>query len=281
MKIKISLLKKLITCLIVIIIFTIFSQVKAEIHYTDVIPDSMINAQEIPDSTLYYLLDLNNDGNNDFKIGIRYWITYPTPSGCENIMIWIASDDSINMIAADEIAYMTCIQQLNSTDIIDNSLPWYSPSLLICDWVEGSQLCSCLTGDTFIGLKLVVNNDTLFGWVRIEFPPAHTSFIIKDYAYNDVPEEQILAGQTSTNIDTNSLNDNISIYSNNGNLFIDITDIANPSGTVTISNNIGQVINNSIINGTHNIIELNNISTGFYIVHIEIQQGTLTKKFFI
>ncbi len=278
MKIKISLLKKLITCLIVIIIFTIFFQVKAEIHYTDVIPDSTVNAPIISDSILYYLLDLNNDGIDDFKINIRYWYTFQSPTCCDNYAIWIESENSDNMIAADESTLGVCTQPLYSNDIIDNSLYWDNSSTINV-WVEGLSGCSWPSGDTFLGLELIVNNDTLYGWYRIE--ATLTSFTIKDYAYNDVPDEQILAGQTSTNIDTNSLNDNISIYSNNGNLFIDITDIANPSGTVTISNNIGQEINNSVINGTHNIIELNNIPTGIYIVHIEIQQGTLTKKFFI
>jgi hypothetical protein len=45
----------------------------------------------------------------------------------------------------------------------------------------------------FVGLKLLVNTDTLYGWVRMDVS-LKSFVIIQDYAYDTIPNEPILAG---------------------------------------------------------------------------------------
>ena len=46
-----------------------------------------------------------------------------------------------------------------------------------------------------LGLRFDIAGATHYGWARLRVP-SPTSFTLLDYAYNSVPDEAILAGQT-------------------------------------------------------------------------------------
>ncbi len=53
------------------------------------------------------------------------------------------------------------------------------------------------TSDRYLGLKLIIGNQNFFGWASLSVNlVTGTSFTIKDYAYNSIPNQSILAGQT-------------------------------------------------------------------------------------
>lgn len=47
----------------------------------------------------------------------------------------------------------------------------------------------------FIGLEFPINATSHFGWVRVSIDNAAGTFVINDWAYNDVPGEGLRAGQ--------------------------------------------------------------------------------------
>jgi len=57
--------------------------------------------------------------------------------------------------------------------------------------------------DRYLGLKLIVGANTYYGWARMQVVfGTQPTCIIKDYAYNTIPNQPILAGETSCAIPT-------------------------------------------------------------------------------
>ncbi len=52
----------------------------------------------------------------------------------------------------------------------------------------------------YLGLKLKINNESHYGWVRLNVDYLESNFTILDYAYNIVPDAYIRAGQTDQQI---------------------------------------------------------------------------------
>jgi hypothetical protein len=77
--------------------------------------------------------------------------------------------------------------------------------------------------DVYFGLKLVVDSNTYYGWVRCD--ATDTSVTIKDYAYNSIPNGYILAGLTIGGIEDLNKFSNFSITPNP---FIQSTQITLP-----------------------------------------------------
>ena len=57
-------------------------------------------------------------------------------------------------------------------------------------WLDGASVDSL----KFLGLRFESAGSTYYGWARLSIPSNGTSFTLKDYAYNSVPGEGILAG---------------------------------------------------------------------------------------
>ena len=51
------------------------------------------------------------------------------------------------------------------------------------------------TSDKYIGVKFDIGGDTLYGWIQVQVPADSTSATITGYAYNDVDDGSITAGQ--------------------------------------------------------------------------------------
>lgn len=161
------------------------------IIYTDIEPDFVGD-----DITDYYELDLNNDKIVDFVIGnslhenwtwlgiiairndgiisVEPWYTHTVP---------IEKNGEISFPVNDNIG-----QHYNSAGIIAIEECFGNEEGLGCsyDWAR--------KGDRYIGLKIKINAQIHFGWVRMEVT-SFTKWVIKDYAYNATPDKPILAGQ--------------------------------------------------------------------------------------
>lgn len=54
--------------------------------------------------------------------------------------------------------------------------------------------------DKYVGLRIKLNNQWRYGWVRLSIPSDTSKIIVKDYAYNQSPDTPINAGQTVSRI---------------------------------------------------------------------------------
>ncbi len=169
--------------------FVCISFAKAQIVYTDINPDVTYN-------TIYYL-DLNGDGINDF-----YFNCTSLVGGSSIAEVDCFSYDN-NKIACDASGYPL---GMSLNDTIDSDLTWIGASGLL--YLEsytyhiGTYYLGNCDGDNYIGLKLIKDGLPYYGWIHLNVSTnttlysAHSSFILRDYAYNSVSGQQILAGQT-------------------------------------------------------------------------------------
>ena len=121
-----------------------------------------------------------------------------------------------------------------------------------------------------MGLQLIVNGDTLYGWIQFDLSASGDSIVIKDFAYNDVPGESIQTGQ-SVGLEKINLKD-ISIYGFNREVRI-----SGSKGTATIFNLQGQQVHQSRLTGNNNI----SLDKGIYMVRVISDGRSVTKKVYL
>jgi hypothetical protein len=178
-------------------LMTIFSiSVNAQIVYTD-IDDVTLDTDEA-----VYEVDLNNDGNFEIAFmsdddGWDYWTA-------RVISTSTASDAEIN--GWDSGTEML-LSMLNYEEVIDNStrsptFTWQLPidtDNYITFLSTGNSYGSWVgANQKFAAVRFSIGADYHFGWVRLSVGPNSEYITIHDFAYNSVPNEEILAGETGS-----------------------------------------------------------------------------------
>jgi hypothetical protein len=138
---------------------------------------------------------LNNDGIVDFTISASYTSVTCFPTGT-------GQRKSVNITA--QSANKVMLNMMSANDTIGSTLPFIASSGSLRSITLSFQ-CPASTGswisatDHYLGLQLTVGSSIYYGWVRLDVtvpgtPDPH--FTVKDYAYNTVANQSILAGQT-------------------------------------------------------------------------------------
>ncbi|MBP7451020.1 MAG: T9SS type A sorting domain-containing protein, partial [Flavobacteriales bacterium] len=182
----------------------IATQANAQIIYTDVIPDASYSGAN---DSCY--LDLDNNGEVDYLIIRREDPYYCFSCLQEQPQLRVL----IYPMATNTIGYLTWISQhfpecYQSGQVIDANLGYSPTNGLMRDASPGGgcppHLVACAPWPSFtwsnfpegyLGLRFTIAGETHYGWARLSIPSA-AGFTLKDYAYNSVPGEGILAGQT-------------------------------------------------------------------------------------
>ena len=198
----------------------IATQAHAQIIYTDVVPDATYSG-----TTDTCSLDLDNDGNIDFLI-VRGALQVLCPNTCNasgtstRPRRWIRITPQGTNTVANSGSFAAQLPQgqpigpgliwnnASDQDLVMQSTPGCrpilgSPGSFIC--VSGTLYTGSWSGSAsvdsskFLGLRFDSAGTTYYGWARLSIPwgnPATygESFTLKDYAYNSVPGEGILAG---------------------------------------------------------------------------------------
>jgi hypothetical protein len=252
----------------------------AQIVYTDVNPDFTVAG-----SNSYYL-DLNYDGTSDYMI-----LRVNGVCGFNCSSNWI-SDSVLNGNAA---AGSTDPLAMNFGNTISSGIGWSGSGILYrLNTLNSVPPTNTTSGnwspgnEHYLGLKLIVGSSTYYGWVRMQTASSplfgNVSCTIKDYAYNSIPNQPILAGQTATTgITENSFASSINLFPNpaDNHLTIDLGS-NNKKAEVTITDITGKIIYTTTANET-NKIELNTgeFAEGMYIVKIQSGKFISTKKLIV
>ncbi len=181
--------------------------VSSTIIYTDVIPDSTCQCTlpfaltRVSCSAIFYI-DVNKDGINDFSIAAihqRGWpptlpatkINSRTTATPLNGNAFCDTAMSINNVIKGSLNWSTSSQSMAS--LINN----YSCNGWNCHWLNTLIISGRWNGlnDRYLPLKMIVGTNTYYGWARLNVAIGGASFTIKDYAYNSVANQSILAGQ--------------------------------------------------------------------------------------
>ncbi len=258
----------------------------AGVVYTNVDPDSVWVAnylgQNIIDSCMFPI-DFNNDNITDAEIKGSYWYSSYT----SNIAFTLKLDNPKNKVVSQN----TLVSKLNQNSSINSNLSWnktYGQSAYLYNGFFG-EFTTDIKGEwikankKFIAIKFENNGNYYFGWIRVTTSKSPWEIKIHDYAYNDVPNTPIIAGDTSS-ITTNIKNVNekvlnVSAYSFGNKVCInfiqDFTD-----GNISIVNVMGQEIYKAKLTNKHNQIPIN-ANAGEYFINIQTNEGSFNKKVFI
>ena len=178
--------------------------VNAQIYYHDLNPDTIISV-----TGQQFDLDLNNDGTVDFYIAYNNFGGYIQTEFYTNIgqlgkvltngngaPLALSINDNIN----SSQSYWICTATSSSSSALSMNY-------------NGAAFVGL--ADKYVGLRIKLSNQWYYGWIRLSIPSDTSKIIIKDYAYNQVPNTSINAGQTTaTGINEADYENRVSVYPN-------------------------------------------------------------------
>jgi hypothetical protein len=198
---KTQLLKSILLFYLLSSIFILHSN--AQIVYTDVNPDTTIAMTAVSNTIKAYGLDLNNDGLTDFNLIAT---SHAGPFGNRSNYVKITPINSNKVIDYDTINNLPAPLAINS--VIGNTGKWWNNDsnqiLTGSAWLSFFGLWNS-SADAYLGLKLMSGQNIYYGWAKLSVTVHGSSFTLKDYAYNSIPNQPILAGETSCTTPTVNL----------------------------------------------------------------------------
>ncbi|MFH2142835.1 MAG: T9SS type A sorting domain-containing protein [Bacteroidota bacterium] len=236
--------------------------VNSQIIYTDVDPDAVIK------NTYSYVLDINNDGTNDYEF---LQLSYGTDHMAE-----ISSFN--NNQGLSDIAPLV----INFNDTISSSLTtWNVFSYNYLAQTSGPGNWSEVT-DKYLGLRINISGQWYYGWARLDVAISGSSITLKDYAFESSHDQAILAGDIgTTGIETLMNNPVPFSYLFNKTLCIDLmTDNPSDAKLIIYNTNCQNIKEVELINRRTNV-DVNNFQNGIYILKIYNGHETHSMKIFI
>ena len=133
----------------------------------------------------------------------------------------------------------------------------------------------------YVGVRIekVQDGDTIwqYGWVRLDVAADAKSFVVKDYAYEGASDKYILAGMEVSGTLEKKAVENIEIYVSQKILFIDLKELKKENSIIRVLNINGQEILKKE-NSETSEISLKEFATGMYIVNVQFEEGSISKK---
>lgn len=273
----------------------------SQIVYTDIDPNIIVN-----DPGVNIELDLDQNGTFDFSFLHSSFVFYSAIDNSYKLRFDLLAQpiNSLNAIAGSYDYHGTfsggswwyfpyalnfnskidpnISWQINSQQILalvtidsDDSFIHYTPD---ADWFNSAV---DETIDHYLGVRFVdIENLIHYGWIRCDVIDSGKTLVIKDYAYNDTPNDGIYAGTLITST-KNITSSNWSIYSNNNQLFVNFEN-ANYIGTsLNVFNINGALVMTRELSGEHNVINLQEFESGVYLVEVKNDNYKSVKEIFI
>ena len=302
-------LKKLYT--FILLLSGIFSfTLKAQIIYTD-IPDIQLNCKNSSCWKFDYF-DLNNDGTLDFEILVRSSDYSSYCQKCSNHDNGVEAGPVVesNLNFAADYPASQYPSSLVAGIEIGPLFVWIGGFFLRYDYARCDDSYfptgNCLKGsggnwtskkDRYLGLKLISNGQTYYGWARLSVSVSSNaaSCTIKDYAYESTPGKSIIAGDTGESSVTKTSNDEVNEE------IIDATELKiapNPVSASTIisfllpesekisvriyditGRLVKTLIDGKIDKGIHQLTwNTENATAGIYILRLQTSSSVQTRK---
>jgi len=225
------------------------ADVSGQIEYTDVIPNFVGGATDLLN------IDFDGDGTDDLTI-------LQTNSGGGPERVKFECPAGNGAVGTSNGGYLYA-SNLSSGATIGVAAAFYnSGSFCYGIGYTGSQFCGTTGG--FIGVKFAIGADTHYGWVRLDVTN-NSNFVIKDYAYNETPDEEITAGQTTLGLEDNELS-KIKIVALNKS--IALFNLPQQTNYRLFSLTGQSVLDGKITNNTY-VIEANTLASGIYIIELK------------
>ncbi len=178
----------------------------ADIIYTNIDPDSTLSV--IDSDTL--LLDINNDGTDDFRIdGRLYDVTYLSVSSSTRRYAYVYGLNTNSISATGgEGFYFPIAHEKNQVlgSLNSNWNSQFSPTATFKMAQRNRRFSSSTTfnintngqwvntTDKYLGLRFKVGVNVFYGWARLSIDSTVGTVVVKDYAYESTPGKSIITG---------------------------------------------------------------------------------------
>jgi hypothetical protein len=256
-----------------------------QIVHTDVMPDMVI------DSGAVYALDVNNDATPEFNL---YATTYTDSAsgGVYGYSILQVSQPATNAVLGNmfQNAY-PFPTALNAGDSIrPGATDWRDASVN-----SGDQYLAVVTpqpgptygnwvgiSDKYIGVRFAAGSQTHYGWARLSVSADGGTITLKEYAYNTVAGQGIVAGQTNTVGVAEQSAGTPAVHVYDRTLFVNLTPQMQLGGTLQVFNTTGQAVYTENINEASMRISLGELASGVYLVQVIQPNGeVVTRKIYL
>lgn len=259
--------------------------INAQIQYTDVNPDHVIDVNNSP-----YNLDFNADATNDITLQVVQIST----SGSTFNYSGFAADvvPGANGVVGGGSPFVLPLA-LNAMDPINSSANFLTGgSKNLGALVNYTSISSSVTytgtisngnflgqTDKFLGARFDIGGNTHYGWVRLDVAADGTTITVKDYAYNTIATESIQAGQT-VGLENISVENKVSIKTLMNEAYINVTpDLI--GGRIVITDLNGKEISSVEVTDINTKIEYTNIQNGVYLLVAQFESGSVSKKIYV
>ncbi len=260
----------------------ISTQSDAQMVYTDITPDTTAAV-----NGAFYDLDVDNNGITDFSISLN--LTSASGSTTNKVLATPTGTNSIAGSTGVTGAYLYPTA-MNPGDSIKASLAFnVGPNQGMVSFYSAGASTSVFGNwsgvtDKYLGLKFMIGTQVHYGWARLDVSLNGTSFTIKDYAYDTIPNMGIEAGELPTS--SSGINDLLAqhtmIYGFNRSIYVKILNNASRDGIITVTNVLGQEIANATITDEITTISMENAKQGVYFATVKKADGSFyTKKLFL
>lgn len=269
--------------------------VSGQVIYTDVEPDLELNF----DGDVQFL-DIDNNGSIDFgflktSFSYSYFSTFSAEYRQNSRRaIWAGPYESGKELAGE---YFTIgggevyePYKFNNSDFISADLSFQdAPFQLMAlvtkrldipdDWAFDHGNWFGINSNKYLGFRYE-NGDGCkrYGWIRCTIEEDLSKLIIHDYAYESNCDVPIVAGDTISYVDINTLpnTESISIYSFENQIHIQLMN--SQDATVNIYDITGNNILFKSLAGNSETINMENFAAGIYVVSIKQGENVVTKK---
>ncbi|MCS6991872.1 MAG: T9SS type A sorting domain-containing protein [Chitinophagales bacterium] len=263
------------------------SLAQGQVVYTDLDPDVELQVGD------EFALDLNNDGNIDFKFkvvtyGTNWWRAglAPYPYYTTNQNAFAGYVNTIGGLL--KIGYASALEEgavidaNNDWKVINDLVFSYNNNLYFIfaalastygggaygQWIGG-------VGDRYVGLRFSPDGtSTHYGWMRAEVSESDKKLTLKEYAYEQTPEVGLTAGTTIGLPQVGTMGVRIFGYEGVVHVLAE-----HPQGAILrITNAIGQVVAAQDLDGHHTSVNLNEFGKGIYLVTVMQGSDVVSRK---
>lgn len=267
------------------------SAASAQVNYTDVSPDVTISTS----GTTQYVLDLDGDLTGELAFVVSSGSNPGTFSSVSYTVNFAGAGAAFGTSAASTNGWMgsgTVPSNVPTSNMIGSTgtfvqafgtlgasqttylgAPYggtYGP------YTDGNFLGS----EGYIGIRFDISGATHYGWARVEVASDGKSLTIKDYAYDQTAGAAIPAGDVGTGIDELNIENLVHFVNSQTNkVIVKTKNLTN--GTINVVGIDGKSISSTKIANNSELVDLNGLAAGIYVINVTSNEGFLSKKVYV
>lgn len=249
--------------LLLTILFALPTALTAQIEYTDLQPDSTVQAT-LSTQLAWFNADLNDDGITDVEI--RHF--YPD---VENAAVELHPKNGTEVMVPANSQQVKYPSSISTNSPIGPNENWAgTATTFYLNNEAGAKGLWVGVQNKSLGLRLKISGQWHYGWIRLDVPEEADFFVVKDYAYNATSDTEIKAGEGAVSTQKPVLDYGIRITCWNNVLQIMDSKRTGTRKELTIVDLGGNTIKELSFHSENQTIDLTGVSRGIYLVRVRL-----------